>query len=276
MEKTYTQNEKALIFLSLFDIVPQKEIELLSLFESPSELLETFFEREKEINALFSKGMRNGSKAGNGETHKTVEQMKDALNENLLSSYIKNLNSKNIFVLTPYSENYPKKLLELDFPPQTLFCLGDVSLLGTDCIGVVGTRTPTPYGKIVTEKFTRGLCENNFTIVSGLAAGVDTIAHRTALDNSGKTIAVLGGGFEHIFPSFNIELAKRISNEGLLISEYRPSFVPAQYTFPLRNRIIAGLSLGILITEAGEKVARSTPKSLPLNLAAKFLPFRGT
>ena len=84
MEKTYTQNEKALIFLSLFDIVPQKEIELLSLFESPSELLETFFEREKEINALFSKGMRNGSTAANGETHKTVEQMKDALNENWL------------------------------------------------------------------------------------------------------------------------------------------------------------------------------------------------
>ena len=219
--------------------------------------------------------MRNGSKAGNGETHKTVEQMKDALNENLLSSYIKNLNSKNIFVLTPYSENYPKKLLELDFPPQTLFCLGDVSLLGTDCIGVVGTRTPTPYGKIVTEKFTRGLCENNFTIVSGLAAGVDTIAHRTALDNSGKTIAVLGGGFEHIFPSFNIELAKRISNEGLLISEYRPSFVPAQYTFPLRNRIIAGLSLGILITEAGEKSGALHTKEFALELGREVFAVPG-
>ena len=85
MEKTYTQNEKALIFLSLFDIVPQKEIELLSLFESPSALLENFFERENEINALFSKGMRNGSKAADGKTHKTVEQMKDALNEKLLS-----------------------------------------------------------------------------------------------------------------------------------------------------------------------------------------------
>ena len=275
MEKTYTQNEKALIFLSLFDIVPQKEIELLSLFESPSALLESFFERENEINALFSKGMRNGSKAADGKTHKTVEQMKDALNENLLSSYIKNLNSKNIFVLTPYSENYPKKLLELDFPPQTLFCIGDVSLLGTDCIGVVGTRTPTPYGKIVTEKFTRGLCENNFTIVSGLAAGVDTVAHRTALDNNGKTIAVLGGGFEHIFPSFNLELAKRIAKEGLLISEYRPSFTPAQYTFPLRNRIIAGLSLGILITEAGERSGALHTKEFALELGREVFAVPG-
>lgn len=275
MEKTYNENEKALIFLSLFDILSQKEKDLLSLFNEPRELLEDFFERENEINAVFSKYMRPESKGTDGKTHKIVEQMKNAINENLLSSYIKNLNSKNIVVLTPYSMGYPKKLLDLDFPPQTLFCLGDVSLLETECIAVVGTRTPTPYGKIITEKFVKGLSENNFTIVSGLAAGVDTAAHKTALDNGGKTIAVLGGGFEHIFPSFNIELAKRIAKEGLLISEYRPSFVPAQYTFPLRNRIIAGLSLGVLVTEAGEKSGALHTKEYALELGREIFAVPG-
>ncbi len=275
MEKTYNENEKALIFLSLFDILSQKEKDLLSLFNEPRELLEDFFERENEINAVFSKYMRPESKGTDGKTHKIVEQMKNAINENLLSSYIKNLNSKNIVVLTPYSMGYPKKLLDLDFPPQTLFCLGDVSLLETECIAVVGTRTPTPYGKIITEKFVKGLSENNFTIVSGLAAGVDTVAHKTALDNGGKTIAVLGGGFEHIFPSFNIELAKRIAKEGLLISEYRPSFVPAQYTFPLRNRIIAGLSLGVLVTEAGEKSGALHTKEYALELGREIFAVPG-
>lgn len=275
MEKTYNENEKALIFLSLFDILSQKEKDLLSLFNEPCELLEDFFERENEINAVFSKYMRPESKGTDGKTHKIVEQMKNAINENLLSSYIKNLNSKNIVVLTPYSTGYPKKLMDLDFPPQTLFCLGDVSLLGTECIAVVGTRTPTPYGKIITEKFVKGLSENNFTIVSGLAAGIDTVAHKTALDNGGKTISVLGGGFEHVFPSFNIELAKRIAKEGLLVSEYRPSFVPAQYTFPLRNRIIAGLSLGVLITEAGEKSGALHTKEYALELGREIFAVPG-
>lgn len=275
MEKTYNENEKALIFLSLFDILSQKEKDLLSLFNEPCELLEDFFERENEINAVFSKYMRPESKGTDGKTHKIVEQMKNAINENLLSSYIKNLNSKNIVVLTPYSTGYPKKLMDLDFPPQTLFCLGDVSLLETECIAVVGTRTPTPYGKIITEKFVKGLSENNFTIVSGLAAGIDTVAHKTALDNGGKTISVLGGGFEHVFPSFNIELAKRIAKEGLLVSEYRPSFVPAQYTFPLRNRIIAGLSLGVLITEAGEKSGALHTKEYALELGREIFAVPG-
>lgn len=275
MEKTYNENEKALIFLSLFDIFSQKEKDLLSLFDEPRELLENFFERESEINAVFSKYMRQESKGADGKTHKIVEQMKNAINENLLSSYIKNLNNRNIVVLTPFSEGYPSKLRDLDFPPQTLFCLGDVSLLDSECIAVVGTRTPTPYGKIITEKFVKGLSENNFTIVSGLAAGVDTISHKTALDNGGKTIAVLGGGFEHIFPSFNIELAKRIAKEGLLISEYRPSFVPAQYTFPLRNRIIAGLSLGVLVTEAGEKSGALHTKEYALELGREIFAVPG-
>lgn len=277
MNITYNNNERALIFLSLFDIMAQKEIELLNLFDEPSELLEKFFDKEKEINNIFIKGMRAESQAKGikDKYHKIVEEMKKAINDNILDSYIKNLNDKNIVVLTPYSKNYPKKLLELEFPPQTLFCVGDISLLETDCIGVVGTRTPTSYGKIITEKFSKGLCENGFTIVSGLAAGVDSIAHKAALENNGKTIAVLGGGFEHIFPSFNKELARRIAKEGLIVTEYRPSMQPALYTFPQRNRIIAGLSLGILLTEAGEKSGALHTKEFALDLGREVFAVPG-
>ena len=116
MEKNYSSNEKALIFLSLFDLMPQKEAELLSLFDEPSELLENFYEREKEINKTFVKLMKRESQAENvsEKYHKTVAQMKKAIEDNLLESYIKNLNSKDILVLTPFSEGYPKKLLELE------------------------------------------------------------------------------------------------------------------------------------------------------------------
>ena len=277
MEKFYNQNEKALIFLSLFDLMPQKQADLLSLFNEPKNLLETFFERENEINNLFIKLMKKESQAQNVKEkyHKTVLQMKRAIEENVLESFIKNLNDKEIFVLTPYSEEYPEKLLELEFPPQTLFCKGDISLLKTDCIGVVGTRTPSSYGKIVTEKFCKGLVENNFTIVSGLAAGVDSVAHKTAISNNGKTIAVLGGGFNHIFPTFNLELSKKIASVGLLISEYKPNTQPALYTFPLRNRIIAGLSLGVLITEAGEKSGALHTKEYALDLGREVFAVPG-
>ena len=277
MNKIYNENEKALIFLSLFDLMPQKELELLSLFKEPKELLESFFDKEKEINKIFTKLMKKESQVENVnfKYHKTVAQMKKALEENLLNDYINNLTKKKIIVLTPFSKEYPKKLLELDYPPQTLFCMGDISLLNTDCIGVVGTRTPTSYGKVVTEKFCKGLVENNFTIVSGLAAGVDSISHKTALNNAGKTIAVLGGGFEHIFPSFNTELAKKIAKEGLIITEYRPSMQPTLYTFPQRNRIIAGLSLGILLTEAGEKSGSLHTKEFALELGREVFAVPG-
>ena len=277
MNVIYNENEKALIFLSMFDIMPAKEKELLAVFNEPKELLEQFFEKENEINTVFIKGMKSESQVENvsKKYHKIVFEMKKAIEDDSLQLFIEDLNKKNICVLTPYSKLYPQKLLDLEFPPQTLFCIGDLSLLETDSIAVVGTRRITPYGKIVTEKFCKGLCENSFTIVSGLAQGVDTVAHKTALENVGKTIAVLGGGFEHIFPSSNIELARKIAKEGLLISEYRPNFQPALYTFPIRNRIIAGLSLGVLITEAGEKSGSLHTKEYALELGREIFAVPG-
>ncbi len=236
----YTLDEQAVIWLTLYDfITPKKGREILELFEEPGLLLENFLDKELEIGEIV------------GEDN--LKKMKKYYSQNLLPDYLKNLEKLEVKCLTYLSEDYPEPLLFLDGAPLCLFCKGDISLLKTRCIAIVGSRATSNYGKIITAQFARALAENGFTIVSGLALGVDKISHESALDCGGKTIAVLGSGFNYLYPADNAMLAKRIAEKGLLISEYRPSVKAALFTFPQRNRIIAGLSLGVLITEAGEK-----------------------
>ena len=147
---------------------------------------------------------------------------------------------------------YSEILKEIADPPLTLFCKGDVDLLNKQSVAVVGSRKCTCYGKRVAETFTASL-GNRFCIVSGLANGVDSAAHKKALETGAKTIAVLGGGFEHIYPANNIPLAEEIERSGLLVTEFSPSSEPSSYRFPMRNRIITGLSQGVLVAEAGQK-----------------------
>ena len=174
-------------------------------------------------------------------------------NEKSLDSLVENLDKKGIKAVTIYSSDYPEYLLNTDCPPFVLYCKGDVALLKSKCFAIVGTRRITNYGRAITEKFTKGLVDAGFTIVSGLSCGVDTIAHQTTLDKGGKTIAVLAGGFKHIYPQTNYNLAKTIEETNLLISEYPPNTKPLAYYFPVRNRIIAGLSKGVLIVSGAIK-----------------------
>ena len=148
---------------------------------------------------------------------------------------------------------YPEALEEIDVPPAILYYKGDVGLLKTNCLGVVGTREPSRYGRDYTEKFVEVLAKCSLTIVSGMARGVDSVAHRTALQNDGKTIAVLGCGIDIVYPANNVQLYDDIARDGLIISEYPIGTPSLAYNFPERNRIISGLSRGILITEAGLK-----------------------
>ena len=129
-------------------------------------------------------------------------------------------------------------------------------MLNSECVGVVGTRKLTPYGKESAQYITRGLATAGFTIVSGLAMGIDAVAHQAALDTGGKTIAVLGGGVDNrsIGPQINFKLAMDIlQNNGLIVSEYPEGFHPNEKTFPQRNRIISGLSRGVVIVEADKE-----------------------
>ncbi len=185
---------------------------------------------------------------------KLVANLKTAKVEIEPLEYFAKLQKSGIKVITIFDENYPSSLREIHGTPMIIYYKGliDEEIL-EKCFGVVGTRRPTGYGRIVTEKLTRELVEAGLTIVSGLARGVDTIAHTVTVEAGGKTLAVLGGGLSQIFPSENLRLAEKIADgHGAILTEFPPSYPHLAGNFPARNRIIAGLSQGVLVTEAAE------------------------
>lgn len=167
----------------------------------------------------------------------------------------KEIEKLNVKWITLLSKNYPSFLKSTFKPPFVLFYEGDINLLSEDSkrIAVIGSRFNSQYGLKTTQKICKGLLEKNITIVSGLAKGIDGIAHNSCLDNNGKTIAVIGNGLNVIYPKENQKLYERIKENGLIISEYPPNTMPNPSNFPTRNRIIAAISDGILVIEAKEK-----------------------
>lgn len=152
-------------------------------------------------------------------------------------------------VLCYGDENYPLLLKNIYSPPLILYTFGEITDLTEHKIAIVGTRLPTNYGKSETENLTKQLVEQNVTIVSGMARGIDTIAHKTSLKYSGKTVAVVGSGLDVIYPPENKKLFEQIKGEGLIVSEFELGTKPDAQNFPQRNRIISGLSLGTVIIE---------------------------
>ena len=151
-------------------------------------------------------------------------------------------------------KNFPEQLKAIHRCPSQLYARGNIDLLHTNGIAVVGTRAHTLYGKVNALHFTRGLVGYGLTIISGLAYGIDAIAHETALEYSGNTIAILGNGIDRIHPTSHENLARQIiNNNGLILSEYGPGAPYQTSHFPARNRIIAGLAMATLVIEAPEK-----------------------
>jgi DNA processing protein len=156
-------------------------------------------------------------------------------------------------ILTYEQEDYPDRLREIFDPPPVLWVLGDVKLLSRPAIAVVGTRQPTPYGTGMAEMLARDLASRKMVILSGMARGIDTAAHRGALAAKGRTVAVWGTGIDVIYPKENKSLAEDILVAGgTIVSEYRLGTFPAPQNFPKRNRILSGISVGVLVVEAGE------------------------
>ncbi len=156
-------------------------------------------------------------------------------------------------LLTPVDEEYPERLREIFDPSTVLWVRGDKSLPAQPGIAVVGTRHPTPYGTGMAEMLARDLAGHGLIILSGMARGVDTAAHRGALDGRGKTIAVWGTGIDVIYPKENKRLAEQIlESGGTILSEYPMGTFPAPQNFPIRNRILSGMSVGVLVIEASE------------------------
>jgi DNA processing protein len=156
-------------------------------------------------------------------------------------------------VLTPEDEAYPERLREIYDPPAVLWIRGDVTQLARPGIAVVGTRQPSPYGAGMAELLSRDLANRRLVILSGMARGVDTAAHKGAIEAGGKTVAVWGTGIDVIYPKENKKLAEQIvATGGTIVSEYPLGTFPAPQNFPIRNRILSGMSVGVLVIEAAE------------------------
>lgn len=157
-------------------------------------------------------------------------------------------------IITTENEYYPKLLSEITNRPDLFYFRGNLDILKKPKISVVGTRRPSAYGEYCCKKIVTELCEiPDICIVSGLAKGIDTIAHETALKCKKSTIAVLGSGIDNIYPRQNLTLSKEISKNGGILSEFMPNDAPRNYYFPIRNRIISGISYATIAIEAPEE-----------------------
>jgi DNA processing protein len=179
--------------------------------------------------------------------------------------------------LIPIQEpRYPARLREIFDPPIALFVRGRVELLSSLMLGIVGTRRPTPYGVTVTERLGGDLARAGLTIVSGMARGIDTAAHRGALAADGNTVAVLGCGVDLVYPSENRRLAGEIVAKGLLVSEFAMGSPAYPQNFPIRNRIISGMSLGVLVTEGAQYSGSSITARLALEQGREVFAVPGS
>jgi DNA processing protein len=188
-----------------------------------------------------------------GLAPKFVEALVQVRASGTLEKIWEQIQSLGIQVLTWDDERYPRRLKEIDQPPPVLYISGNLLPEDEWSVAIVGTRRITAYGRQVTEEIASTLARNGITIVSGLARGVDAVAHKSALMAGGRTLAVLGSGVDYIYPPEHRQLAEKIIARGALISDYPPGTLPEGVNFPPRNRIISGLSLAVIVTEAGER-----------------------
>lgn len=171
-----------------------------------------------------------------------------------LEKYVDYMQKNDIKMITILDKNYPLKLKHIYDKPVILFARGNIDLLSEKSIAIVGCRDCTEYGQNISKKLAYDLSKNDFCIVSGLARGIDKFAHLGALEANGKTVAVIGNGLDNIYPYENKNLCERIiQNNGLIVTEYIIGTKPSKMNFPARNRIISGLSDGVIVVEAKEK-----------------------
>lgn len=234
-----TENEACLRFSLIDGIGPKAFLKLIGEFGSAETAWEELVERNTKTTVISLRLLEN------------LYAFQQTFN---FQEYLGKLKKAKVKVVGYTDNKYPSLLKSLANPPIVLYCKGNLELLASSkTIGVVGARKITSYGKDVTEKLVSELIPYGFCMVSGLAFGVDAIAHKVSIECQGSTIAVLGCGVDCCTPTENQDLYEQIlDNNGLIISEYPLGMPPAPGTFPARNRIIAGLSLGVLVTEAAE------------------------
>ncbi|HID11176.1 MAG TPA: DNA-protecting protein DprA [Candidatus Latescibacteria bacterium] len=188
-----------------------------------------------------------------GMDRPTAEAIQDYRDREAVAVQLKAVERTGAKVLSLWDPEYPPLLKEIPDPPPLLFVLGNVEALSIQGIAIVGTRAMTPYGSSVTEELARELVARGFAVVSGMARGIDGVAHRAALKEGGTTVAVVGCGVNVVYPPEHRKLRDRIIRQGAVVSEFPMGTKPEASNFPRRNRIISGMSLGTVVVEAGEQ-----------------------
>ena len=183
---------------------------------------------------------------------KLIERIVQARGQVDLDKLWARIEAQGIKILTWEDQAYPQRLKEIEQPPPVLYIRGDYLPDDLFAVAIVGTRRVTPYGRQITEELAAYLAANRITVISGLARGVDAIAHQTTLKAGGRTIGVLGSGVDKIYPPEHRGLAEKMTEHGAIVSDYAPGTPPDASNFPPRNRIISGLSLAVVVIEAGE------------------------
>ena len=259
----YSKKEKVIIWLSTFKFVTYKKCKtVVDNIDDIENLIDNIDAYKPILSQVFKP--------------EEITELKDKSDLKLTDSIINNYDKLNVYILTYFSPDYPELLKEIDSPPIILYCKGNVKLLSSPCVGVVGTRRATKYGKEVTYDIVKDIAASGITVVSGLADGIDAVAHTATLDAKGKTIAVIASGFNYIYPSANQPLYDKIlSNGGLVVTEYKMNEKPQSYNFPVRNRIIAGLSKAIIVAEATEKSGSMHTKNYALDYGREVFAIPG-
>ena len=225
------------LWLILVNISNYQKRKLIDRYKTAENVYNNFEDILKE-NEIISKKLKNFEK---DDLYYEILKLKDTLSR------------KNIGYITYANPLYKEKLRGIIAAPYFLFYKGNIDVINNKSIGVVGARKCSNYGLTVTKLLTKELITNNITLISGGARGVDSIAHKTALENSGYTISVLGCGIDIAYPAENKQLFSKIAEKGVVISEFLLGTPPLRDNFPKRNRIISGLSNGVIVVEASEK-----------------------
>jgi DNA processing protein len=229
------------LLLSVDGVGPGKVRSLLSKFRTTEKILSADFKSLMNVNGISTNLAKRIQKSNSyfNSTKASVEKELELLEK------------MDAEIITVWDKEYPPLLKKIYDPPLVLYIKGEFLERDNYSIAIVGTRMPSNYGKVQAEKFTGELAGQGITIISGLARGIDSIAHSSALKNNGRTIAIIGSGLDIIYPPENKQLFEKISERGVIISEYRLGTKPDAQNFPKRNRIISGLSLGCLVVETG-------------------------
>ncbi len=226
--------KKGSILLNLVDLGAKKLRDVLKFFDDTDELFKVGRSTLGGVKSLKSDD---------------IDRILAYRESGILDRELKLMKKEGIACLDIFDKEYPYLLREIDNPPLVLYVTGNKNILNNASIAIVGSRKSTAYGNSMADKFSYQLSTNGFVITSGLAKGIDTAAHKAAI-KKGKSIAVLGSGLLNIYPRENKGLAKAVSHRGALVSEFPLLSRPLRENFPRRNRIVSGLSLGVLVVEA--------------------------